>query len=321
MGGCGIHSFLATRRAARNASREASRAILRAMNVPIPAMPEPELGEDEEPVMPPLAKQRVRMRQVNGAKLTGLLESLSENESIRFHENCTSCGAAWLQVIPRNQYHALSDVEVATALSVKVLMENGANRGICSACGQGVGAGHVDCCMGEGAGAVAIRARVLRHNRIRDAVGSAVRSTRRIVRKEPLLPNNNDRRADLWIGTADNGYDMDGRNGWIDFKVRHVFAPNAQQVRDLVPVREDLLWQHLKMDNALGEAARECDFSYVHLNLPQRVVPCVISAGGFLHHTFLAMLVDLLDAGTRKKLFVDISLALIKARAQVYVLN
>jgi hypothetical protein len=321
MGGCGIHSFLATRRAARNASREASRAILRAMNVPIPAMPEPELGEDEEPVMPPLAKQRVRMRQVNGAKLTGLLESLSENESIRFHENCTSCGAAWLQVIPRNQYHALSDVEVATALSVKVLMENGANRGICSACGQGVGAGHVDCCMGEGAGAVAIRARVLRHNRIRDAVGSAVRSTRRIVRKEPLLPNNNDRRADLWIGTADNGYDMDGRNGWIDFKVRHVFAPNSQQVRDLVPVRDDLLWQHLKMDNALGEAARECDFSYVHLNLPQRVVPCVISAGGFLHHTFLAMLVDLLDAGTRKKLFVDISLALIKARAQVYVLN
>ena len=75
------------------------------------------------------------------------------------------------------------------------------------------------------------------------------------------------------------------------------------------------------MDNALGESARECDLSYAPLNLPQRVVPCVISAGGFLHHTFVAMIYDLLDFGTRQKLFIDISLALIKARAQVYVLN
>ena len=321
MGGCGIHSFLATRRAARNASREASRAILRAMHVSIPAMPEPELGEEEEPVMPPLAKQRVRMRQVNVAKLAVLLESLNENDSMRFQENFTNCGGAWLQAQPRNQYHVLSDVEVATALSIKLLMENGANRAICSACGQGVGAGHVDCCMGEGAGAVAIRARVWRHNRIRDAVLRAVRSSKRIARAEPLLSQNNNRRADLWIGAADNGLDMDGRNGWVDFKVKHVFAPDTQYVRDLVPVREDLPWQHLKMDNALGESARECDLSYAPLNLPQRVVPCVISAGGFLHHTFVAMIYDLLDFGTRQKLFIDISLALIKARAQVYVLN
>ena len=321
MGGCGIHSFLATRRAARDASRESSRAILRALNIVIPAIPEPELGEEEEPVMPPLAKQRVRMRHVNGAKLAGLLASLNEGDAIRFQENFTNCGGAWLQAQPRNQYHALSDVEVATALSIKVLMENGANRAICSACGQGVGAGHVDCCMGGGAGAAAIRARVWRHNRIRDAVLRAVRSSKRIVRAEPLLTINNNRRADLWIGAADNGLDMDGRNGWVDFKVKHAFAPDTQLVRDLVPVRDDLPWQHLKLDNALGESARECDLSYAPLNLPQRVVPCVISAGGFLHHTFLAMLVDLLDAGTRKKLFVDISLALIKARAMVYVLH
>jgi hypothetical protein len=174
--------------------------------------------------------------------------------------------------------------------------------------------------MGEGAGAVAIRARVWRHNRIRDGVLRAVRSTKRVVRTEPLLSINNNRRADLWIGAADNGLDMDGRNGWVDFKVKHIFAPDTQQVRDLVPVREDLFWQHFKIDNALGETARECDLSYAPLNLPQRVVPCVISAGGYFHHTFLAMVVDLLDAGTRKKLFVDISLAIIKARAMVYVL-
>jgi len=271
--------------------------------------------------VPLLAKQSVRMRLVNKEKVAFLLASLSEDDSIRFHENFTNCGGAWLQAQPRHQYHALSDTEVATALSIKVLMENGANRAICSACGQGVGAGHVDCCMGEGAGAAAIRARVWRHNRIRDAVLRAVRSSKRIVRSEPLLLQNNNRRADLWIGTADNGLDMDGRNGWVDFKVKHAFAPDTQHVRDLVPIRDDLAWQHLKLDNALGESARECDLSYAPLNLPQRVVPCVISAGGFLHHTFLTMLVDLLDAWTRKKLFVDISLALIKARAMVYVLN
>lgn len=320
MGGCGIHSYLATRRAARNASRESSRAILRMMHVAIPNRPEPELGEEMEAAVPLLAKQSVRMRLVNKEKVTSLLASLSESDSIRFHENYTNCGGAWLQAQPRHQYHSLSDTEVATALSIKVLMENGANRAICSACGQEVLSGHVDCCMGEGAGAAAIRARVWRHNRIRDAVLRAVRSSKRIVRAEPLLINNNNRRADLWIGAADNGVDMDGRNGWVDFKVKHAFAPDTQHVRDLVPVRDDLPWQHLKLDNALGESARECDLSYAPLNLPQRVVPCVISAGGFLHHTFLAMLVDLLDAGTRKKLFVDISLALIKARAMVYVL-
>ena len=321
MGGCGIHSYLATRRSARNASRESSRSILRIMHVAIPNRPEPELGEEIEAAVPLLAKQSVRMRLVNKEKVAFLLASLSEDDSIRFHENFTNCGGAWLQAQPRHQYHALSDTEVATALSIKVLMENGANRAICSACGQGVGAGHVDCCMGEGAGAAAIRARVWRHNRIRDAVLRAVRSSKRIVRSEPLLLQNNNRRADLWIGTADNGLDMDGRNGWVDFKVKHAFAPDTQHVRDLVPIRDDLAWQHLKLDNALGESARECDLSYAPLNLPQRVVPCVISAGGFLHHTFLTMLVDLLDAGTRKKLFVDISLALIKARAMVYVLN
>jgi hypothetical protein len=141
------------------------------------------------------------------------------------------------------------------------------------------------------------------------------------------------RRADLEVGVVDGGIPLDARFGLLDVKIKHVLANNAAAARAAaragVQLPDDLMPQDAlpfcrrqawaQIEAALELTAQRCRQSYANVATPQAVIPVVISTGGSLHREATQMIKTLLpDGEQRRRLRIEISIVLLRARAYSY---
>jgi hypothetical protein len=316
MGGCGIHSLVETRYAARMAARDTSHAVIKGMYGEVPPFlvqmeVEPTDVVALEAAMPLLSSQRLRMKTINQRKKEVLMMTLDEGQRMVFEENATKIGGAWMRAIPYGAKDELTDREVAVGLSIRALRNDGRERPWCDQCGMAIEAGHCDTCARRGAHAM----RSKRHDLLKLRIARLVSEKNRWVDVEPPVTNRIGRRADLRIGEAEGGAASDATYGLVDLKVKALFAADTAVARQAVPRGEDGSGVYKQMQISVELAAVECIAGYENTT----VVPLVISAGGFLHKKFYEFLKEFEpEAVDRAGIFIDISLILLRGRARLY---
>ncbi len=139
---------------------------------------------------------------------------------------------------------------------------------------------------------------------------------------EPPLNNNaNPPRADLLISAVPD-HMLLGK--YYDLSIKLITAQDTRTrwTTSQPDVDEDLrkfCYNHIEA--ALSKAVSDKNTHYKHIRCTELVTPLVISSGGTLHKDFHMFLKEIQPNGTyRHPLMVDISLALIRARACTYVL-
>lgn len=336
-GGCGLLSYVETCAPSRATARaEASRQLHRmgiaalpiaAANVepdPIPAAaPDPAIPPDIPPIQPAApVTQRQRCKEVFDNALTAFINSLPMDKRVVFYDNGGKCGSAWFHAIPQGKHRALTDKQVATALNIKVLQRDVHNRDACILCNQQQGLQHCEACTHSH---FPIQSR---HDFIRNLLADFAKAAGRAVTVEPpLLNNNNPARADLLVSTAE-GMIQFGTH--VDLTIKMVLAQDTLAARlaaipddPAAPGEEQKRICYAQLAAALNKAVEDKNNHYANLPLPHpNVVPLVMSSGGTLHKGFHLFLKDLQpDALIRRQLLIDVSLALIRARARTYVLE
>ena len=342
-GGCGLLSYVETCEPSRVTARaEASRQLHRmgiadlpiaAANAepdPIPAIaPDPAIPPDIPPILPaPViandtpVTQRQRCKEVFDAALTTFIDSLPMDDRVVFYDNGGKCGSAWFHAIPQGKHRALTDKQVATALNIKVLQRDVRNRDACILCNQQQGLQHCEACPHSH---FPIQSR---HDFIRNLLADFVKAAGRVVTVEPpLFNNNNPARADLLVSAAE-GMIQFGTH--VDLTVKMVLAQDTMAARlatipdaPAAPGDEQKRLCYAQLAAALNKAVEDKNNHYANLPLPHpNVVPLVMSSGGTLQKGFHLFLKDIQpDALIRRQLLIDISLALIRARARTYVLE
>lgn len=313
LGGLGLFSYAELRPLARAACREEASFYLHQMGIPVSFIRD---GPSEE------RPRSQKMRTTEYFKLAKelFLGSLSSDQQLAFVDNCSSMGSSWLHVAPRaNGHRQLRNKEIATTLSVKFLLPDAADRAICSRCTLQNKPLHSECCTQQRFPAKT------RHDIIRDKLYGEIRKFRWSGTEPAVAINPSTRRADLSIGSAADGLALDPLFGFVDIKVKCVLAADTAAARIALVREVDETFEHYNysvLNAALTVEHDTCVQSYSNLALRQPVVPLVISSGGSLHATakafFKAMFPDVM---TRKEVFKDISIALVRARAQVYNLS
>ena len=359
-GGCGLLSYVETYAPARATARAEANRQLHRMGIanlpiaganaepdPIPAVganaepdPIPAVGANAEPDpvpavapdpaippdIPPIpfapTTQRQRCKEIFDAALTTFIASLTMDQRVVFYDNGGKCGSAWFHAIPQGKHRALTDKQVATALNIKVLQRDVRNRDACILCNQNQGLQHCEACPHSH---FPIQSR---HDFIRNLLADFVKAAGRVVTVEPpLLNNNNPARADLLVSGAE-GMIQFGTH--VDLTIKMVLAQDTMAARLAVipddpaaPGDEQKRVSYAQLAAALNKAVEDKNLHYANLPLPHpNVVPLVMSSGGTLHKGFHLFLKDIQpDALLRRQWLIDVSLALIRARARTYVLE
>ena len=330
LGGCGLTSYVEIRAVARAAAKEEARHFLASRGETLPgAAPQ---GPLEAPAAIPQspAPQRVRVRKLYEEAITALLPGLTDEQTVAFHDNGSKLGSAWLHAIPRGKHLALSDMQVRAGLGIRCLQADAAGGTHCPACQAELSLNHYEACPAR---PLPIQTR---HNSVCEALAGALRrNTKRRVRLEPpvVVHNPQLRRADLEGGVVDGGIPLDARFGLLDVKIKHVLANNAAAARAAaragVQLPDDLMPQDAlpfcrrqawaQIEAALELTAQRCRQSYANVATPQAVIPVVISTGGSLHREATQMIKTLLpDGEQRRRLRIEISIVLLRARAYSY---
>jgi hypothetical protein len=334
LGGCGLLSYVETRESARGAAREAADSHLRRMDIvhaaPIPVdAPVPPavlVPAVAAAVLPPpviqVGTQRERCRQVFDAASTAFVQTLPVEQRVAFFDNGSKCGTAWMHAIPQGKHRCLTDKQVAAALNIRVLQTDLRNRVQCNLCNQVQGVQHCEACPHSNFPATA------RHNYIRDLLADFVKSAGRAVAVEPPIINNiNPARADLQVGEAE-GVLQHGR--LVDLSIKMVLAQDTQAVRNAVIDEHNGNPQDgglkrvcvAQVNAALDKAVSDKNLHYAQMPPHPYVIPLVMSSGGTLHKALHLFLKDVQpDALLRRQFLIDVSLALIRARASTYVLE
>jgi hypothetical protein len=319
LGGCGLFSYREIRVPARSAARDMATHQLIQRNI-IPSNSLPVIHEEtsDGPQLP--TRQKERTRSMFQQLLPPFLQSLSEDHKLAFHDNGGKFGSAWLTTVPIGKYHVLTDRQVAAGLNIRVLQADILNRPVCSQCGGNNRVLHFETCP------AAALPRQYRHDQIRDCLATLLKSQKRQVSIEPPIVNQpNAQRADLRIGTADGGRAMDPVYGLVDIKIKCALANDTAAARqaavqpDIEPRQQ--AWNQIGA--AMQVAANECTSHYAAMQPPpaQPVVPLVISSGGTLHKPFRDFLmVTTPNPELRRQFCVNVSLALLRARAAAYKL-
>ena len=354
LGGCGILSYAEVRPAARQACQHGAHSLLQQLGgphaAPIPPPPPlPTVAQEEAAAAPP--KQRELTRRIYAESMPVFMASLSEDERTAFVDNASKAGTAWLRALPwgPNGYRALTDHQVQAGLNIRTLQRDIHRRDLCARCGGMQGVLHFECCPTANLNNI----HQYRHNYIRDVVAKALRSEGRHIELEPPVNNNinNGQRADIRIGDAGGVMAMHAQYGLVDLKIKAVLttdtsaartqarahymqqggapgAPGApeqdqeQEQEQEHPLYNQRGWAQIAA--SLEFAAQETRNHYTAMAVapPQPVMPLVISSGGTLHQLTYGFLKELIpNPEKRSNVLMDISIALVRGRAQAYHLE
>jgi hypothetical protein len=348
-GGLGIFSHVDIREPANKASRTHSKKYLRDhMGIVLPPepppdplpLPRPDMNVDPSQRLP---KQKELCAAVFDKTISTLMTTLTNQEVEAFHDNGSKIGTAFLHAMPRGAYRTLSDRQLSSALNYRCLAPNPAEGRNCSRCGESNTPTHPEHCRG---GMVPT---VYRHHAIKLATEAAIRASGRLTTNEPaaaiqlppalppggpgqqpppVIHNINAQRYDTRVGNADGGAALDPVYGLVDYKVKAVHCTDTINARararaDLQPqpdsphpVSRRSAWAAIGA--SLEFCAHESRTHYAHIPTPQPVVPLVISSGGTLHKDFHKFLKVVVAKHLLPNLYIDFSLALVRARAEAY---
>ena len=315
-GGFGLISYKEISPAARGAARDAAQDRLREMFPDNPTL----VVAEENPA--PKQSQKERTRVILQEAKAAFTEDLSIDQRLAFIDNSSKGGTGWLRANPVGKYRALTSSQIAAAINIRCLQPAVFNRPLCAACGGVNRMQHYEDCP---------RARSpysYRHDQVRDNLIQTLRGTSREVRPEPSMYTNNTRRADIFVGAADgvNG-PAHPQYGFLDVKVYSVFLngdrARRQTARDQFPEAsmKKAAWRQIAavLDTTVMNTRASYPLPHRRPGCDQDVVPVVLSTGGTLHKEFFQLLKDLVpDAGARDALLINISIALVRARARAY---
>ena len=347
LGGCGILSYAEIRPAARQACRQGAQPLLQRLGGPQaaptpPPPPLPTAEEEEAATAPP--KQRELTRRIYAAAMPVFMASLSEDERTAFIDNASKCGTAWLRALPWGPggYRSLTDHQVAAGLNIRTLQRDILRRDLCERCGGDQGVLHFESCQ------YGNLPRQDRHDRIRDVVAKALKGEGRHIELEPPVNNNNGngQRADIRICDAGGGHAMHALYGLVDLKIKavlttdttaaraHALAAVAQpqpqpqpQPQEGAEAQEHPLYNQkgwAQIAASLEFKAQETRNHYTAMvpAPPQPVMPLVMSSGGTLHQQAYGFFKELIrNPEKRSNVLMDISIALVRGRAQAYHLQ
>ena len=326
LGVCGILSYVETRPAARQACQHSAQRVLQGMHAPHVVVPPPVAlpTADDEAAAAVAPTQRALTRRVWDVAIPPFLESLSADERVSFFDNGSKCGTAWLHALPCGSgYRSLTNHQVAGALNVRTLQPDLPRRPLCARCGRHNGVLHFESC------GAADLPRQYRHNHIRDSLVKALKAQHRYVEAEPPINlTMHAQRADIRVGAAGGVQALDAVYGLVDIKVKAVLAADTTATRaaaTVAPAAEGeeprphhkLAWAQIAASlNTVAQATRT---HYAPLGAVQPVFPLVMSSGGTFHlEAFQCLHALFPQARDRLQVITDISVALVRARSQVY---
>lgn len=319
-GGCGLPSHREMREAARGASRDSSTRTLSRMGIPLGAG---DNGDDE-----PLS-QKARMTDIYAAAEGAFVANKQPAFISAFIDNRSKVGSLWLTANPSGAYRRISDDEFAAALNIRLLQWDLGRNPNCRRCGALNQIHHCESCL------AAPNANVRRHNSIRDLVQKALQRIGHHVVREPHINNNTDLLADLRIGGIGVGAQLHPTYPLVDFSVKCISCADTVAVRtanwnqavEAQGIAPDGNYQHppyrrtayRDIQVALGVAVQQKAAHYANAHPDHPVTALVISSGGTFHATFHTLLKTLVpDPDERRSLFIDMSVALVRARAVCY---
>jgi hypothetical protein len=316
-GGFGLISYEEISPAARGAARDAAQDRLRVIlpdDNPMPTVAE----ENPEPKLSQQARTRIILREA----MTAFAETLSVDQRLAFIDNSSKGGTGWLRANPVGKYRSLTNSQIAAAINIRSLQPAVFDRPLCAGCGGDNRMQHYEDCPHFHP------CYQYRHNQVRDNIIQTIRGTSREVRSEPSMYTNNTRRADIFVGAADgvNG-PAHPQYGFLDVKVYSVFLngdrARRQTARDQFPEAsmKKAAWRQIAavLDTTVMNTRASYPLPHRRPGCDQDVVPVVLSTGGTLHKEFFQLLKDLVpDAGARDALLINISIALVRARAKAY---
>lgn len=357
MGGCGILSYKETSQVAYAASTSMALAMLAERRIPhVNAIglhqgtAGPLDGGEAVEIPEEGPSQREGCSRVYDMGLSTMLQTLTDAQAVAFLDQGSKGGTAWMHARPGTTGHrALTDRQVAAALNIRTLQPDIYCRTICDRCGVANSPLHFEVC-----GAVQLPGQT-RHNYVRDLLAKGLRQQQRTVELEPLLNNQTLHRADIRVGSAEGIPAMDPSYGLLDLTIKAPLAGDTAGAREAARTAADVLaapapaaaaaaaateeeeeeeeveisearrlskkgWA--QVEAALEVAAQAKRTHYAQLESVQPVFPLVISSGGTLHREAYKCLRELIPlAAERRTLLVDISIALVRARTNIYPLS
>ena len=179
------------------------------------------------------------------------------------------------------------------------------------------------------------------HNHIRDLLAQYAKSAkRRVTIEPPLSTQNNPARADIIVSDAEGSM---AHETYADLTIKMLLAADTIPARNaafraadnqegpadiaatLPAVPRDTDLHHLCRAQIVAALEKAVADKMTHyeplLSEGSRVVPLVVSSGGSIHKLFQSWLKEFLSPDLSRQLVIDISLALVRARAATYVLQ
>ena len=282
-----------------------------------PAMPTVEEEQQQ------IKSQRTRMQEDMQREYVKFLnERLTYDECMTFVDNSSKIGMGWLYAISTNgKYRHLQDHQIAAALSIHILKSQ-VSGGTCTKCGEMDSLTHFEACPNSAKQIIWQR----RHNYIRDSMCTVIKKDeRKVVSKEPRINNNNHQRGDIQVEVAAGGQEDNVYFGVGDITVKSVLGVHTANSRANARAAAELLGQEkLHSTRAEIEAALQIGVDNKLRTYRDAIIqgvrlqPLVISSGGTMHKNFYHYLKAMIpDQQARRSLCTDMSIALVRARAEL----
>ena len=304
-GGFGLLNYVELRPHARAAALEQATVFLHYRDI-LPLIEDP----------PAPTSQKSRFHLALDAVTADFVHALSPDQRISFYDNGSKCGTAWVHAIPEGKFRSLSNQQVATGINVRVLQSDLHNRPSCTICSNLQPTFHSESCPSRRLNVQA------RHNHIRDCLSSFIKTNHlKVILEPPLNPHRNPIRADLLIHRLD---EPASTGKLYDLSIKQVQGTDTSHRRpdeDEAPGEAQMKACYAFIERALSKGVHDKNHHYARANLSFPVTPLVMSSGGTLHKDFHLFLKETQHLGIlRRSILIDMSLALVRARASTYVL-
>lgn len=241
---------------------------------------------------PHLPTYRQQIDDLHKQKLERLRTQLDQNQKNALEENAAYLGRRWTTTLPTTTPLVLDDVDLAAALSIRLLTPPNDQRGLCKDCGLEYSYGHDDLCKAKH------RQTITKHDLVCRALYSAIKRIPQVkVQLEPSENQQNQgnaRRTDLRVDTL---------KGTTHYDIT------------IVSLGAKSIYKDANATLLAAEKAKQTKYQA----LGQNFKPIVISQGGLLGKTTSSTYKDIQQSLTHSgALFLDqylsISLARIRAR-------
>ena len=161
-----------------------------------------------------------------------------------------------------------------------------------------------------------------RHNHVRDCLATFIKANHlQVILEPPVNSNRNPIRADLLVYRLDEPASTGKHYDLTIKQVQGTDTSHRMPDEDEAPGEAQRKACYTFIENALSKGVHDKNHHYTRVNATFPITPLVMSSGGTLHKDFYLFLKETQHLGImRRSILIDMSLALVRARASTYVL-